>query len=386
MFYGLDVHKRFIQVCELSLDGKEIRQFRVDATASAVDAWASRLGADDEAVLEATFHSWALANIIRGHAGRVVVANPTQVKAIAHARVKTDKVDALILAQLLRAGFIPEVEMPDEKTWAPRQLCSHRRFLGEQRTRAKNVIASLLNGKLLHCPHPDLFTVAGRKWIAEQSLTNVERAILDNSLRLLDEVSALMTEVDQRLTEMAREREDVRLLMTILGIDTVVAHGILAAIGDIGRFASPDKLASYFGLVPRVSQSADRCHYGRITKAGSSNGRWLAVEAAQMLSRSDTPMAASFARIKRRKGHSIAITALARKLVELVWHMLTTQQPYRYAKPDRTWRKLRRVSARTPQTIAAPHSLTEIYARAGLPELRPASASERRVSDGLTPP
>ena len=115
-YFGLDVHKAFIQVCVIDDAGQRLQEFRIAATAEGVGAFASRLGEEDEVVLEATFHSWAIWGLLAPHAGRAVVANPPQVKAIAHARVKTDKVDAHMLAQLLRTRFIPEVEMPDAAT------------------------------------------------------------------------------------------------------------------------------------------------------------------------------------------------------------------------------------------------------------------------------
>jgi transposase len=132
MYYGLDVHKEFLQVCALTEDGQARRDFRVGGRAEAVEAFARSLERTDEVVLEATFHSWALVQILRRHVDRVVVAEPAQLKAIAFARIKTDKVDAHILAQLLRLDFLPEVELPTADTWHLRQLMTHRRQLRRQ--------------------------------------------------------------------------------------------------------------------------------------------------------------------------------------------------------------------------------------------------------------
>jgi transposase len=277
MFYGLDVHKAFLQVCELGPDGKRRREFRVGAGAEEIEAFAATLGAEDQVVLEATFHTWVIVRILRPHVRRVVVANPLQVKAIAHARIKTDKVDAHILAQLLRAGFIPEVEMPDEATWELRQLVSHRRHLMKHRVALKNMIHALLNRRLLGYPGSDLFTGPGRRWLAAVVLDPGERFMLDNALRLLDATDASLGSVDAELVKRASIEEKVRLLMTIPGIDVTVAIGLVAAIGDVERFPSPGKLAAYLGLVPRVSQSAGRCFHGRITKTGNSTARHLAI-------------------------------------------------------------------------------------------------------------
>jgi transposase len=144
MFSGLAIHKRFIQVGAVDGEGHTRRECRLEATPEAIEGFAASLGANDQVVLEAMFHTWALWSRLVAHAGTVVVANPLQVKAIAHARIKPDKIDAHLLAQLLRAGLIPAVAMPDATTWALRQLVAHRRFLGQRLVAVKNTIRGVL--------------------------------------------------------------------------------------------------------------------------------------------------------------------------------------------------------------------------------------------------
>ena len=170
--------------------------------------------------------------------------------------------------------------------------------------------------------------------------------------------------------------------MPRLALNVTVAIGLVSAIGDIARFTAPDKLAAYFGLVPRVYQSAESCHHGPITKQGRSQGRWLAVEAAQSMVVSGAPLTATYHRVRRKKSHNVAIVALARKLVVLVWHLLTHQEPYRYAPTRRTRAKLRRVTpgAAPAKTGCVPSTLEEVYAEIGLPQPRPATAGEQRVT------
>jgi len=383
MYYGLDAHKAFIQVCELSEDGRRRKDYPIQATSEALEAFGRRLGRNDHVVLEATFHTWAIHSILRQHAGSVTVANPLQVRAIAHAKIKTDKIDAHTLAQLLRAGFLPAVEMPSEETWARRQLISHRRLLVKQRTAAKNAIRAVLNRRLIEHPYgPTLFTEKNRTWMMSLELPAMERFILDNALELLRQLEERVEVVDQKLLRLASVDEDVKLLMTIPGIQVTVAIGFLAAIGDIRRFPSPDRLPSYFGLVPKVRQSADHCRHGHITKAGSASARWLAIEAAQILSKGGSPLIASYHRLRRKKGHNVAVTALARKLVVVVSHVLTFRQPYRHSPVKGTRAKLRRLALGAPRTPKGkvPESLEAVYAEAGLPALSPPSAGERRAA------
>lgn len=381
MFYGLDVHKAFIQVCRLSPDGRRRRDFRIEATPETLEAFARRLGPDDQVALEATFHSWAIHALLAPHAGRVVVANALHVKAIAHAKIKTDKVDAHTLAQLLRADYLPAVVMPDAETWALRQLIAHRRLLIKQQTAAKNTIRALLNRRLLALPDGATpFAQTTRRWMRELALPPTERFLLDNALDLLEQIEARVAAADAQLVTHASVTEAAKLLMTIPGIDVTVAIALLAAIGDIERFATPAKLTAYFGLVPKVRQSAGRCHHGGITKAGPSTARALAIEAAQMLARSPSPLTATYWRVRHKRGHNVAVTALARKLITLVWHLLQKREPYRYAPVARTRDKLRRVTKDRGRAARRPVRLDEVYAEMGLRTLPPPTAAERRAA------
>jgi transposase len=379
MFYGLDVHKDFFQVCAIDERGQGRQDFRVGADAQAIEAFAQSLARTDQVVLEATFHSWAIVQILRRYVDRVAVADPAQLKLIAAARIKTDKVDAHILAQLLRMDFLPEVALPEAETWAVRQLMAHRKQLRRQSVALKNTIHGVLNRSLLRYPGSFLFTEKGFRWLAELALPPAERLVLDHQTALLREVQARLAAVDGALVEEARRHADAKLLVTIPGVDIVVAMGFLAAIGSIDRFRSPQKLAAYFGLVPKVRQSANSTYYGHITKAGSRNARWLAIEAAHTIARSSSPLAATYLRIRRRKGHQIAVTALARKLVVVAWHMLRTQQPYRYAAPERTRIKLRKLQQHDRRRAPAPQTLDAVYAEAGF-ALAPPKSGERRAA------
>lgn len=378
MFYGLDVHKQFIQVCALAEDGEVRGEYRIDATRTAILAFGATLTPTDALVLEATFHSWAIHNLLVESGARVLVANPMQVKAIAYARVKTDKVDARTLAQLLRVGLIPEVRMLDHRTWQLRQLTSHRRFLVKERTAAKNVVHAILSQHLIEYTGRYLWSKPGREWLLALPLMPTEKFLLESALEVVASLDARVDALESLVQAAARDLPDAQLLMTIPGVHTTAAVGLLSAIGDVTRFASAKQLAAYFGLVPSINQSADRCYYGSITKTGRSTARWLAIEAANALVRSNTPITATYHRVRKKRGHNVALTAVARKLVVLIWHMLSRQQPYRYAPADRTRVKLRTVcrSVSDPRRAGVPKGLPAAYAEAGLPPLTKATRAE----------
>lgn len=383
MYFGLDVHKKFIQVCKLSESGKVLGNYRINGDGENISKFASELKSTDSVVLETTFNSWSVYNLLKESKATIVVSDSNQVKAIAHAKVKTDKVDAEILARLLKADFIPEVQMPSEKTWSYRQLISHLRNLSKQKTSIKNSIWGILNRSLIKPPYENIFTQKGMKWLGEVHLDPLLRLQMNNYLLMLESVAVAAKEGEETLEKIAADEQDIQLLLSIPGVGLKVALGFVSAIGDVNRFKTPNQLASYFGLTPRISQSADKSYSGRITKAGTVYGRWLAIEAAQSLALSGSPITASFYKIKNKKGHNIAVTALARKLIVVVWHMLKKKQPYRYAKPERVAEKLKVINQDMPNrynVIQEKISTEEIYWFAGLPELSPSSVAERKVA------
>jgi transposase len=317
---GLDVHRDFAQVAVL--EGRVVSQAgRFATTPDAIRAFAADLGPADEVALEATGNNWAIAALLASRAGRVVVSNPVKTRAIAEARVKTDRVDAQILAQLLAADFLPPVWRPDAQTAALRRQVLRRAHLVRQRTRLKNQVHAILHGNLIpRCPASDLFGIKGRAWLAEQQLPPDERATASALLRQLDFQDQELALINADLARVALGRDDVHRLMSIPGVDAIVALSIVAAIGDITRFRSPDKLVCYFGLNPRVRQSGGHpASHGRITKAGPGHARGMLVEAAWAAAKTPRPLRAFYQRVRARHGMQIAVVATARKLTVLCW-------------------------------------------------------------------
>jgi transposase len=183
---GLDVHREFAQVA-IWQAGVVRQEGRIATTPEDLRIFAQGLGAGDEVALEATGNTWAIATLLASRAARVVVSNPGKTRAIAEAKVKTDKVDAAILAQLLAADFLPAVWLPDEATNALRRQVIRRAGLVRQRTRGKNQIHAVLHRNLVpRCPASDLFGHKGRRWLAAQCLPADEQTAVAALLRQLD--------------------------------------------------------------------------------------------------------------------------------------------------------------------------------------------------------
>lgn len=159
---GLDLHKRVLEVCIVNDAGAVERRYRLSVTREELKSFADEyLRPDDHVAVEATTNTWPVVELLRPFVAEIVVSNPLRTAAIAEAKVKTDKVDALTLAQLLRASYLPGVWQPDAATAQLRQLTSRRSALVGDATAIKNRIHSLLHQRLIPTPACKLFTVQG---------------------------------------------------------------------------------------------------------------------------------------------------------------------------------------------------------------------------------
>lgn len=248
---AMDAHRDFCEVVAKH-EGKLRRIGRLSTDRKSLEGFASTLGADDHVVLESTSFAWPIAELMMRHAGRVTVSNPMKNKAIASAKVKTDKVDARVLADLGDAGLLAEVWIPDPVSLVLRRTVMHRQQHVRHRTRLRQQVSSVLQRNLLKSPHTDLLGTAGREWLAKLELPAHERDQVDSLLRIHDAFSAEIKLLDVKLAETVLDNPAAELLMSIPGVGPVTAVGLHALIGDITRFKSQQRLVGYLGLDPRV--------------------------------------------------------------------------------------------------------------------------------------
>jgi len=399
-FVGLDVHKRQITACLVDQEGRKLQTCGLVLTRANLERFAQqRLRPTDQVALEATTNCWAVADVLRPHVAAVVVSNPLVTKAIAQSKVKTDKVDAHVLAQLLRCDFLAAVWHPDPATQQMRELTGRRSALVQERTALRNRIHSVLAARLVETPE-SLFGRQGQQWLSQQlpTLDAQAQLLIASDQRLLAAIDQELDQLQRPLAERGWQDERVRLLMTLPGVDVTVAEAVLAALGDIQRFPTPEQAAAYLGLVPSTRQSADKCYHGPITKRGNNQARWMLIQAAQQLGKNPGPLGHFFRRLKQRKNHNQAVVATARKLAMIAWHMLHHNEPYRYALPTPTQAKLAtlrvratgelrrggvskgtRPTAKLPGGSRTIKSLDRVYAEEGLPVRPPLAPGEQRA-------
>ena len=193
-------------------------------------------------------------------------------------------------------------------------------------------------------PVSDLFGVKGREWLRGLKLPLEEDETVQACLRHIEFLDAEIAAVDRLIATEALKTPQVRRLLTVPGVNVICAAVFLAAVGDVRRFKGSRPVVAYLGLDPRVYQSGSGpARGGRISKQGSPQARWALVEAAQSVARQPGPMHAFYERIRARKGHNVAVVAVARKLAVLFWCMLTREEDYAHQQPSLTAQKLRRL-------------------------------------------
>lgn len=301
----------------------------------------------DRVVMESTGNLWLnLYDSLDQRNIKVVLANPLKTKAIASAKVKTDKLDARILAHLLRADLIAESYVPAQNIREMRALVRHRLSLVQMRTMVKNKVHAIIDKYGYRCECSDMFGKAGIQWLKTQEMNQIDRLLLENHLSLIDSIKLQIGRVDDAIRMRACEDEDVRLLLSLTGMGVYTALLIRSEVGPIGRFSDYKKLVSWAGLAPSVHQSGNVEFYGRITKRGSAILRWALVEDARIAVRHDERLRAFYERVAKRHGDQKAAVAVACKMLKIVWFMLTRREVYEGADLRRYGEKLKRMEMR----------------------------------------
>ena len=326
IYVGIDVHKKFLQVAAVDGDGTQLLNERVDTDHSSVRRFFSQFPRDrTRCVMESSSVWYGLFRYISDTLKLdVVLSNPYQTKAIAASKKKTDRVDARILADLHRGGYIAKCHVPDAGTVESRQLARYRHALVESRTRYKNMIHGILLQNGIKIPG----TTYTKGYV--MALRRLKDYRIDGYLAEIESHGMHIADADVMVWGKVKESADATLLMSIPGVGRYTALTISAEIGDVSRFADSHRLCAYAGIVPSVRNSADMVHHGRITKIGSRMLRWILVEAAHTHARyaPDSDITAFYRRIAKRRGTSKAAVAAASKMLRVIYWMLSEKREF----------------------------------------------------------
>jgi len=328
-YLGIDLHLKRTYVVLMDSTGAVIDERRIQ-NLDMSEYLQGNVPRETYAVLEAT-RNWAfMYDMLVEHVERVELAHPKELKAIATAAVKTDRIDARVLANLARLNFLPISYAAPKEIRDLRLYTRHREWLVRQRTQAKNRIHAVLASYNLVSPVTDLFGGQGREFLERASLglrPAAQRVIADH-LNLIGHLDEQVEALEADLEVSDEQQRVLKLLKTMPGIGWVSAATILAEVGDIHRFNSPKALCHWAGLTPRVRKSDQVVRHGRITKQGSPYLRAAMTRAATIASRSSKRWYHLHEKLLPRCGKTGAKVAVARHLLTVLYFMLKRQQPY----------------------------------------------------------
>jgi transposase len=330
---GLDLSRRKLDICLLSDQGEHLDQLVVAPDVDSLKTLARRIEEVHSEPVMAVIESMTGARIVHDTleacGWSVEIADAQKVKGLAPLACKTDKIDSKVLATLSHRDLVPAIWLPDPRVREERELARFRLHLVKHKSALKNRIHSTLISFGKPCPVTDLFGVEGRRLLEQLLVPEPWRSNITASVELIDDLEDQIADANKRLKAGHADHPYVPLLMSAPGIGWVLAFTIASEIGEISRFESPQKLAGYTGLCPRVNQSGDKDRRGPITKHGPTYLRWALLEAT-MHALKHPAYSDRYQRTKRRlgkqRGAKVAQIDIARRLAHAIWHMLSRSE------------------------------------------------------------
>lgn len=321
-YIGFDIHKRYTFYTQMDAAGQIQRQGKLANTREGMQEFFTGVTEPARVVLEASMNWYHLYDLLEVLEIPVVLAHPLRTRAIAEAKVKTDRVDSTILAHLLRADLVPAAYIPPREIRDLRELLRYRAALVRLQTMVKNRVHAILLKHGSQCPYTDAFGSRGRAWLATLSLRPVYQQALHGYLQILGTLRDQIQDASDTIDQEAEATPIVKTLCTLPGVGHYTALLILAEIGAIARFPDPKHLVSYAGLAPIVHGTGGRVYTGHISKQGSTWMRWILVEAALHAVRRPGQYQERYQRIAHRKGAKLARVVVARELLTRIYWML----------------------------------------------------------------
>ena len=323
LFVGLDLHKKYSEFAVMDIAGNLLRQGRIENTLDNMREFSESIPAKSSMVIESS-STWYWAHRLLSERHSVTLTNPLKNKAIASAKIKTDKVDSITLANLLRGGWAAECYVPSKETIEFRELVRFRANLVRQRTRMKNRIHAYLlqnNISIDAGPFSKAFV---------EKVRTLDDARVQSYLRLIDGLNKEIREASRTISQKAGENADAKLLMTIPGISYYSALLIISEIAEVERFEDSSSLVGYSGLAPSTHSSGGKTYHGPMMKTGSPYLRWIMGQCTRVHMRMepDGTVANFYARIARKKGDQKAIVAASAKLLKIVYWVLKEKRAY----------------------------------------------------------
>jgi len=318
-YIGIDLHRdRFTCCIRLENDRTYLTEWKL----ANLSRFVKKLRPSDEMAVEITGNTRLFYDAVAPQVARVVVVNTNQFRVISQSVKKTDPHDARLLSLYLSKGLLPEVRMKDKEHGQVASLTQTRDTLVKLRTALKNKVNNILSARGLNLPKEGL---SSEKRLEEVLALPFEEIVRTELRVIVDQIRSLnksIAELEKTIGDAGSKLEGHKGLSSIKGIGKITGAILLSVIGDVKDFADEGRLASYFGIVPRVSNSNQTEHSGRIHKRGTKLGRTALVQSALIAANYSPYLKSFYERVKARRGAGKAIIALARKFLGIIYRTL----------------------------------------------------------------
>ena len=332
-YIGIDHHKQYSHMTIMDEAGKVLKAGNVLNIRNEVEDFLEGKAEETKAVIEAGRSSYVMVDLLKDFGVDIRIANPSDVKAIAKAKIKTDKRDSKILAHLLRTDLIPEVYARSEENRRSQRVLRHRAFYVGTMTRVKNKIRVLLSQQKLELQEEasqvkNIFSKNGLIALGGLDLPSTDRDLLEGLLKIYGHLEKRIKDSDGLVEKLYSELREAQLISTVPGFGYFFSVLMATEIADIRRFESVEKLHSYAGVIPSTHSSGERSYHGKIIKGGNVWIRWAAVEAVYPACRKDFDIRLFYDKRARRKGANTAKVATARRLLTIIYRVLKDRRHY----------------------------------------------------------
>ena len=329
MYYvGADLHKEQTWFYIMDHNGTKIDSKSIANSPDSLKSYFAAIPAPFTLAVEATYNWYFFIDLAEQFAEKVFLANSYELKAFAKRHKKTDKIDARLIADILRKGFLPAVFIPNKEIRNLKELLHYRINLVRDRCRNIFRLKNTLD-KLGVDSSGDFTTEKQLRTIPTDSLSNRYRYIISGYIDRVIALSQRLHSMKTYLKNELLEDKEIQNLITIDGLDYFSAALIKSEIADINRFASFNRLCAYAGLAPRVSQSGDKeAHHGALMVNRRKNLQWILLETAFHFIKASNERQARYEELKNRKGANTAKVIMARQYLKIIYHVLKEQRPY----------------------------------------------------------
>jgi transposase len=318
-FIGIDLHKNMFVVCILTQDGQ--RRFR-KYFLKGMENFIKELKETDILAVESTNNTRYFVEQVSPYVSEVKVINPLKFKVISSSVKKTDQADAEKIAFFLSKGMLPEIKLKSSKHSEISSLTHTRDKFVKLRTSLKNKIHNILVSYGIVTKKTSFNSNKGLQRVFEYDVSEIAMIELEVIVEQIRSLNKSIDRLDKEICEKGKELQGFENLVSIKGVGEKSAAILLSSIGDINNFESVKKLDAYFGLVPRLSQSNEKEHYGRITKKGNKLARTVLVQCAFVAIKYSNYLNTFYNKLKQKKGSGKAIIATARKLLGIIYNTL----------------------------------------------------------------